>query len=92
MQQMFFHDASSTLMFPLCLAFRATDETDLLSLWTNHGDQSFPRQRLFICEVCEKLHIYVHFLILIFKARQKYDALVLDPGPLGVPLIFIVAM
>lgn len=37
----------------LCLAYRATDETDLLSLRTDHGDQSFPRQRLFICEVCE---------------------------------------
>lgn len=30
---------------------RATDEADLHPLRSDHGDQSFPRQRLLICEV-----------------------------------------
>lgn len=82
------------LMSPFCLAFRATDETDLLSLWTNHGNQSFPRQRLFICEVCGSFIFTSSFCYLLFQTRSKYDALVLDPGPQqsGVLLIFILAM
>lgn len=60
-------------MFPLCLAYRATDETDLLSLRTNHGDQSFPRQRLFICEVCEMSLV----LNLLYKP-DKHGVLLID--------------
>lgn len=52
------HDTSTHIKlyvtFTSCFAFRATDETDILSLWTNHGSQSVSRQRLFICQVGQK--------------------------------------
>lgn len=78
------------LMFRFCLASRATDETDLLSLWTNHGNQSFPRQRLFICEVCKCFNFPFFFLFPPLKSKVKVwctgsldpaDFILDDPDP-----------
>lgn len=73
------------LMFPLCLTFRTTDETDLLSLWTNHGNQSFPRQRIFICEVCG--HLISNSFFSFCSHCTRCDALIL--GQVQGPVCFI---
>lgn len=63
----FFFMIILNMMFWIFLAFRTTDETDLLSLWTNLGNQGFPRQRLFFCKVCGSFLITSLFL---FKQDQ----------------------
>lgn len=81
------HQSKWYLMFPFCLAFRATDETDLLSLWTNHGNQSFPRQRIFICEVCGSFIIMSLSFLLRCTSSWSWSSAIWGPADFYYSLI-----
>lgn len=58
------------------LFLRSAYETDFLTIWTNYGNKSFSRERLFICQV--KFCLQVALLFDPFFSVTLFD-------PLGYP-------